>query len=151
MFTLGFIIRDGWPNLGSTFWARILGGLVCSISLSIINWLCDYYSFWCMIALIFSVIIDFYLDQKHGEGQRARNSKDFKWLLVSGLSSVVATVLVLIAFGHYNRAGLLIAFGFFKPSYWKLCWAWIPEEKTPTRYAAGIFGFVYGLALEVRA
>ena len=140
MFILGHAIRDGFPSLGSTALARILGGTVCGIGLFF------FYNWIEAIVLTLSVIAGFYIDQKHGEGQRAAGVADFKWLLISGTTSVIATVIALAVFGYYRNAALLFAFGLFKPAYWKIAWS-LPAPQT--RWAAMIFGALYGLALYI--
>jgi hypothetical protein len=141
LFALGHLFRDGSPTTDSTQIARLGGAFLCGLgALSVLP---------PHEALIvgLAMLVGFYTDQKHGEGQNARGWTDAAYLALSGFTSLVQLTLALIYF-HGPWAGLVALAGLIKPPIWFAAWAvnparwWTPAY--PTRVAAMIFGALIG-------
>lgn len=156
----GHIVRDGEPSfkklLGptnplyhlSTQLARLSGALICGLGL------CLVYPALTASMLGLSILIGFYTDQKHGEGQGAATWKDAMYLTLSGVTSVIPLVSALVYFSGMSSL-VYIAVGLAKPAIW---FATAPFPKFfgklnmyTTEAAAGIFGALIGLTLVLYA
>src|SRR4051794_38402009 len=116
LFAFGHVIRDGWPALGSTHAARALGAVLCGLgaglaTASVIDG----------AAIGAAVLAGFYLDSMHGEGQQARDWRDLRPLVVSGLTSVLPLAVALI-FLRSPWCALLLLVGLVKPGIWFAAW-----------------------------
>jgi hypothetical protein len=138
LFAAGHLIRDGWPPLGTTHGARIIGAAVCGLGAALVAE--------SLTAAITAgaVLAGFYFDRRHAEGQKAQTPADTDFLMLSGLTSVAPVVLL---------APLAILAGAAKPLVWRAAWAVVPESRwlSPTRVAAMTFGALIGLALALTA
>lgn len=145
LITLGFVVRDGWPVLGHTNRsARPVGGFLCGLGgMALFN---DYVG----VAIGVALFISFFLEQKHGEGQRARDWSDMKYLAISGVTLVALPTAVLMSLVDV-KAGFLGGFlGLvLKPVIWWVSWRVRPSDGwwQPTRVAAIQFGIMYGMFL----
>lgn len=138
----GHLVRDGWPPIGMTnLGSRPVGGLLCILGcIALFGWAIGG-------ALGLSVFIGFWLDQKHGEGQRARNWEDAGYLAISGSTSVAfATAVAWYFYGW--PAFVLSAMALLKPLIWNFYWhgfswpsaGWLQ----PTRMSAITYGAALG-------
>lgn len=141
-FAFAHVIRDGWPPLGSTLYARLsgtcfclLGGLLASFS-------------WVGLASGLAVGIGFWTDMKHGEGARAQDNIDLEYLFISGITSL-APLILLLAIVISPWMLLLSLAAFKKPPIWLCAWKWeslvLRDWYVPTRAAALTWGVWVGL------
>lgn len=147
LFALGHVVRDGWPALGSTHAARALGAAFCGFGA-----IATTRFPWASSAVWLGVWLGFYLDQKHGEGQNAGTAVnswlvDYGYLTLSGVTSVLLIVALRLFFESLWPAVAVLAVGVLKPVIWFGCLHGIPDGYVPTRWAAGIFGALLGLAV----
>lgn len=170
LFALGFLNRDGFPATGETQLARFVG------------------AFWCMggaaavlspvaaFAVGLAIWLGFYTDQKHAEGQQARDWKDAGYLALSGVTSLTPLVVALSTrFLDGGAAGWLVGLAFVvdlkvaaigalvglvKVPVYFAAWRLFGENENgqrvppfgwaqPTRIAAIVFGAVVGAAVSV--
>jgi YHS domain-containing protein len=135
------LTRDGTPSLGEnrTFLARLLGtGILAFAGYLAGEWL--------GAAFGLAVGVGFWTDQKHGEGQNARDLTDGLWLLCSGVTSLLPLAVAFLLAGHWRTALLTTAVAALKPPVWFLAWRF-PVKLYPTRIAATVFGALVGLLL----
>lgn len=143
LMAVGHLVRDGWPPTGNTnFGSRPIGGIFCifgcmSVFGAVVGGL-----------LGLSVLIGFWLDQKHGEGHRARSWGDAGYLAISGITSVAFTTGV-AAYMFGWAAFVILALGVIKPAIWNFYWhlpfTWPnPSWWQPTRMSAITFGACFG-------
>lgn len=142
LFALGFLVRDGFPATGETQLARGVG------------------AFWCMagaaavlppslaLAAGLAIWLGFYTDQKHAEGQQARDWKDAGYLALSGVTALLP--LAFVAAWLFGPPYLTLALvGLAKVPVYFAAWRTVPERGwlQPTRIAAIVFGAVVGAAV----
>lgn len=141
---IAHVIRDGYPSLGAgmTFFARLLGALLCVGAGYLAGQLWG-------AALGSCIGIGFWTDWHHADGQQARNWKDAGWLAVSGISSLALFAIGSVVVHRAPVFALVGLAGLAKPPIWFLCWKYVPQGHVfqPTRVAAGVFGAVVGAAL----
>ena len=142
LFTLGHVIRDGWPATGHTQLARLFGAAACGIGAYL------YAGPLIGLAAGGGVLLSFYADQDHAEGQNAKGWRDAAYLMVSGLTSVAPIVVTMVYFIHF-KAVFIMFVGFFKPVIWFTAWRIAPASVAPTRLAAAVFGAAIGASLVV--
>jgi hypothetical protein len=146
-FAAGSCVRDGWPSLGTTHGARALGALCCALGAL------------CVFPLEHAAIIGggvlagFYGDQRHGEGQQARDLRDAGFLILSGVTSVLPLALLMGLVTWDARWAALIPVGVVKPLFWFPAWEIRPDRwhpwLEPTRVSAIAFGGALGAAVAV--
>lgn len=153
LVAIGYLIRDGFPALGSTHLARLAGGLWC-IAAGALAW-----AGWhgCLLGL--AIYAGFYSDMEHGEGHRARGWVDVPPLAISGVTSLLPLALVMglnppallhgFLMPDWLAAGVVLAAGLLlKPVIWFAAWEFpYPVGHRllqPTRMAAIDFGAVIG-------
>lgn len=144
LFAAGHLIRDGYPALGTTHGARALGAFLCGLGA-----LAATGDFKVAGIAFLGILAGFYTDQKHGEGQQARDIEDAAWLLVSGVTSLIPLALLLLVINPVSSL-VCIAAALAKPAIWFACWRVFKADTVsfsqPTRVAALAFGFVVGCA-----
>lgn len=156
----GHIVRDGEPSFKkllaptnplyhlSTQLARFTGASICTVGL------CFSFSLQTAAILGLAILIGFYTDSKHGEGQGAATLKDVMYLTISGITSILPLVCVLAYnYGLYALAYMVV--GLVKPAIW-FTTAPFPKffaklNAYTTEVAAGIFGALIGLAMVIYA
>ena len=140
LFALGHLVRDGYPATGSTQLARALGAAICGLgAFAVSSW---------SIALMVAgaILVGFYTDQKHAEGQRARGWTDVCYLLLSGVSSLVP----LAGLEYYLRGDFyILVVGLLKPEVWFSAWRFIPVSWSPPAYPTRIAAFVFGATVGI--
>lgn len=144
LFAAGGLVRDGTPSLGTTHGARALGAFLCGLGALVATG-----NFIVMGIAFLGILAGFYTDQKHGEGQQARDIEDAAWLAVSGFTSLVPLcVLAVVLLSPWCALVALAALT--KPAIWFACWRVFKADTVsfsqPTRVAALVFGFVVGCA-----
>ena len=140
-FAGGHVFRDGWPGTGSTQTARIVGALICGIGAAVAT------TPHVAVVVALGVLLGFYLDQKHAEGQQARDWVDAGFLALSGISSL-APLALLLSISHSPLDIALMFVGAVKPAIWFGAWR-LFSDAVPTRVAAGVFGAVVGAAVVI--
>lgn len=153
LFALGFLNRDGFPATGETQLARFVGAAWCAAGASAV--LPPSLAF----AVGLAIWLGFYTDQKHAEGQQARDWKDAGYLALSGVTSLAPLALVgAWLFGLPYLALALV--GPAKVPVYFAAWRLFGENENgqrvppfgwaqPTRIAAIVFGAVVGAAVSV--
>lgn len=141
---LGHLVRDGWPILGTTHGARLLGGFLCMLGGFLLTFA------WPTTLLGAALYAGFYADFHHGEGQRARNPRDALALAISGISSL-APLAAAAYWALAPGAGWLWLAGLVKPAVWFAAWrlpiGWSRDPDgilQPTRLAAITWGACAG-------
>lgn len=150
-----YIFRDGEPSYKnilaptnplyhfSTQLARITGAVICTIGLAPIYR-------WQALILGASILLSFYSDMKHGEGQGATSLKDAAYLTLSGVTSLVPIAGACAWLLGWQYGAVLIV-GLLKPGIW-FATAPFPRffmrlNMYTTEAAAGIFGAAIGLSI----
>jgi fucose permease len=138
------LYRDGFPATGQTHLARGIGGFMAM-------WACALAYGWWGAAIGAAVWVGFYLDQKHGEGQQARDLKDAGYLALSGVTSLALPAAVAWVAGQEMAALALLVVATLKPGIWFAAWRvnparWHPWLE-PTRVSAILFGAAVGAAM----
>jgi len=145
LFAAGHMVRDGYPATGSTQLARALGAILCGVGALAVSSL----SVSAMVGA--AILIGFYTDQKHGEGQNARGWRDSAFLLLSGVTSLVPLAASVAAIRFNPAAFYLLLVGFAKPPIWFVSWRVAPTGPhiwlVPTRLAAMVWGAAVGAAV----
>lgn len=139
LFSFGFVIRDGWPALGSTTAARIFGALICGVGGAVISPALG-------VAAILSMLAGFYSDHDHATGQQAVTPRDAGYLLVSGFTSLVPLLVFVVAWNWPNVLPCIAVVALLmlsKPAIWFLSREALPHGSF-TRLAAAVFGAVIG-------
>lgn len=150
---LGHMIRDGWPPLGSTLAARVIGAAVIWAGLLIVtDWMAAG-------ALALAILAGFYTDMRHGEA----NKGNWTAGIISGITSLVPLGIVASFLAWSAWWGLIVLAGVMKPIIWQGAWAldpgryadmvpgWLAMVTEPTRVAAIIWGAWVGVLLLIVA
>jgi len=144
----GHLVRDGWPVLGSTHLARACGGLLCLAAALVVTGAS-------LEGLLFgaAILVGFYTDMKHGEGNNATTLVDAGYLALSGATSITPLALAawLIPGGSWVAALAIPAAAILKPPVWFLARRINTYGLPYTRVAAVAFGAAVGAALGVIA
>lgn len=148
----GFVIRDGWPALGSTNLARLVGLVFLVIAAGAAG--LGPHQFILGVA----AGLGFWADRLHAEGQQARNAHDDLMLLVSGLTSFVPLAAAFFYFHQFQFMWFTLGVACLKPVIWTLAWwAWRRAGESqstwfvPTRVAAMALGVCMGALLYLGA
>jgi hypothetical protein len=163
-FAAGHLWRDGTPSykdilagLVGTRWewlyhlstqlARVTGALLCGLGAL------GVFSAGDSALIAAGVLAGFYADARHGDGQQARGWGDVKYLLLSGITSLIP--LMFLAFTADVHFALLPLVGLIKPGIWFAAWYVRPDRwhpwLEPTRVSAIAFGGALGAAVAVAA
>ncbi len=161
---VGHLVRDGWPSfrqletrLGADTWpawlrfilnptqiARVTGGLLVFLGALAVH------AIGTAALLAGAVLVGFWTDMKHGDGQSATGWRDAGYLLLSGVTSLVPLALAGWWIGG-STALLIMLIGLLKPPIWFGAWAVRPDRwwpfLDPTRVGAILFGASVGALL----